>query len=346
MMHVILRSVRTAAAAVLPLSVFLVPTVARAWGCEGHQTVALIALSQLSQNAHTKAESVLQKSPIKTQMTSKGKPVKLFRRCKSKLDAFVDASTWADDIRGTPFDKWKSGNWHFLDVPRGAARSAVSTSCAPDGCVTNAIAKQVATLQNPHASAKSQADALRFLIHFVGDIHQPLHCATNSDRGGNCVPVQYANRSGQLKDGELHAAWDTNMIDADPAYPGGPNMDTDVQGFATALTNQFQTQIPTWKASPVNVANMQTTAEDWAWESHQLADSTVYGALPNPIPVRPDIGPVPKNCTVNGDNIKNDMAQFHEKLQQPYESSADPVIHEQLTKAGVRLALILNAVWQ
>jgi len=321
----------------------LAPTDAHAWGCAGHQTVALIAQSQLSSAARAKADSLLKDNPIRMTMTKQGQPLKLRRLCPSPLGAFVDASTWPDDIRAKenkPFDKWHSADWHFLDIPRGAARDRVPTFCPNDGCVTQAIRDQVAILQSD-ASNRKKADALRFLIHFVGDIHQPLHCTTNSDRGGNCVPVKYLDRQGHLEAGKLHAAWDTNMIEADPVYPGVPKL----KGFATALTTEFQAQIPTWKSAGAKIDAMQATAEDWAWDSHQLAESTAYGKLPTQIPVEPERGQL-ASCVVNGEDISKRMAQFHEQLEQPYESAADPVIHEQLTKAGIRLALILNAIWQ
>src|SRR5262249_7156760 len=161
------------------LIIALTPTRSHAWGCEGHQTVALIARQQLSDNARAQIDKLLRNNPIDPQ---------LHRFCKSQgLTRFADASTWADDVRNTSKGA-KTAGWHSLDTPRGASRDQVPGFCPTDGCVTKAIAEQVDVLKS-NAKGKKKADALRFMIHFVGDVHQPLHCTTNSDRGGNCVPL-------------------------------------------------------------------------------------------------------------------------------------------------------------
>lgn len=92
-----------------------------------------------------------------------------------------------------------------------------------------------------------------------------------------------------------------------------------------------------WRAAGINL-------DDWAWESHQLAESTSYGKLPTAIPVEPEHGEL-KSCVVDGDNISKRMLAFNEKLAQPYQDDAQPVIEEQLAKAGTRLELVLNQVW-
>ncbi|MGH7786551.1 MAG: S1/P1 nuclease [Candidatus Binatia bacterium] len=102
--------------------------------------------------------------------------------------------------------------------------------------------------------------------------------------------------------------------------------------YAAHLQQLFQSQVGTWHAAGIHI-------DDWAWESHELAESTAYGKLPNSIPIEPDRGEV-SSCVVNGDNISQRMLAFNETLAQPYQDDAQPVIEQQLAKGGTRLAMI------
>ena len=154
---------------------------ARAWGCEGHQTVALIAEMHLSPNALAMVNKILKDNPIDPALKRYCKPV--------STDPMADAATWADDYRE---DHPETEGWHFFDIPRGAKRRDIDKYCdVSASCITAALKAQIAILKSPTADAAKKADALRFVIHFAGDIHQPLHCTTNNDQGGNCVPVGY-----------------------------------------------------------------------------------------------------------------------------------------------------------
>jgi hypothetical protein len=104
------------------------------------------------------------------------------------LAPFADLSTWADDIRQ---ERKETAGWHFIDIPLGAARDRLNEACGSSGvCVTAAIRRQLEVLRSASAGRREQAEALLFVIHFAGDLHQPLHAATNNDRGGNCLPVR------------------------------------------------------------------------------------------------------------------------------------------------------------
>ncbi|MBX3027414.1 S1/P1 nuclease [bacterium] len=320
-----IRTPLIAYALLLPLCSSAVPTIVHAWGCDGHQTVALIASQQLGDRAAKQVDKLLRNYPIDPSLTRVCKPQGLTR--------FADASSWADDVRNTPRFA-HTASWHFLDIPRGASRDQMMTFCPDSGCVTEAITAQIAVLKS-NAKGKKKADALRFLIHFVGDIHQPLHCTTNGDRGGNCVPVAFFGRNPSVTTAgkatpNLHSVWDSGLIERNPA-------NTNPKAFADHLRQQFQSKMGTWRAGAIHV-------DDWAWESHELADGTAYGQLPTAIPVEPDRGEL-KRCVVHGDNISERMLGFHEHLAQPYQDVAQPVIEEQLAKGGTRLAMILNDVW-
>ncbi len=299
------------------------PAPARPWGCDGHTTIAFIAYEQLNDRARKAADSLLRRHPSRLQSFCS----------QTGLTRFAAASTWADDARGTR-EFAHTAEWHFLDIPRGAARQRVPALCPAGGCVTRAIAAQVEILTSK-AKEKAKADALRFLLHFVGDVHQPLHCTTNGDRGGNCVPVRFfgarptIDRNGKARP-NLHSVWDTGILARARHF-------TNPRAFATRLAQQFRAEIPTWRAAPVDL-------DGWAWESHQLAERTTYGKLPTAIPVQPerDLG---KSCIAAGDNVSKRMLAFGVTLKQPYQDAAEPVVEEQLAKAGTRLAVVLNRIW-
>lgn len=306
---------------------------ARAWGCEGHQIIAYIAEAHLTPHARAAALKILKAGPVDPSLR---------RYCRPRpTDPFADASTWADDFRSRHPE---TGPWHFIDIPRGARRGSLARYCPPaTGCVISALEAQVRILQNRRASATARADALRFVIHLVGDIHQPLHDATNNDLGGNCVPVEFfgqppseTNLQSETFSPNLHAVWDYGIIDhlAPLALmlPGGLNI-TAPSMRADALDKRYRSQIDVWESQPVNF-----TA--WAWESHALANSVAYGELPHKISAE---APAPVSSCADDHHVAERMLAYHEVLGAQYESAAAPVVQMQLAKAGARLAHVLNA---
>src|ERR1039458_4239341 len=152
------------------------PESAHAWGCEGHQVIALLAEKHLSPHALATVNQILRSSPIDPSLS---------RYCKDGgIDAMSDAATWADDFRS---QHPETGPWHYIDIPLSTSGRSVAKIvekfCDPkESCVTRAISDQLTILRSPDSSQAKRADALRFLIHFVGDLHQPLHTTTNNDQ--------------------------------------------------------------------------------------------------------------------------------------------------------------------
>jgi hypothetical protein len=303
----------------------LSPAPAWPWGCDGHQAVARIAEKHMSKHAFEMANHLLQASPIDPSLS---------RFCGSQgLDALEDASTWADDIRTL---RPEASPWHYINLPRGAIRDAVAESCpSSTGCVTSAIHRQLELLRNESTDARVRADALRFIIHLVGDLHQPLHCITNNDMGGNCVPVVFfgaepimTNSAYESYRPNLHAIWDSGIIQQVKGRAAvGP--------WADGLDGQFTSQLSVWEKEGINL-------EAWAWEAHQLAETVSYRRLPDPIPVeRPE--PV-SECTADH-HVSQRMLKLHEQVSTQYVHAVAPALDEQIAKAGVRLAMILNRVW-
>jgi hypothetical protein len=309
---------------------------AQAWGCQGHEAVALIAQMHLNPRALAMVNQILKDGPIDPALS---------RYCKETgLTPMADAATWADDIRSVRPD---ATNWHFIDIPRGASKDEIEKYCevlmdpasmtppVSTGCITKALREQIAILRAPDSSPQRRADALRFVIHFVGDIHQPLHDTTNNDRGGNCVPVEYMGIESQLRNPQtesyspnLHSVWDTNIL---VTLENGKT----VQDFAAELDSSFATRIPGWQAGGADF-------DAWAWEGHQLAEEVVYGKLPKPIPVEP---PIALNDCSGDKNIGSRMFELHEDLEQQYQDVSAPVVRAQIAKAGARLATVLNGIW-
>jgi hypothetical protein len=309
------------------LVLLLAPARAWPWGCEGHQAVAMIAEQHMTKHALEAANKLLQSAPIDPTLP---------RYCSSQgLDLLADSSTWADDLRKV---RPEASPWHYIDIPRDAPRRAGITpeACpAATGCVTTALAHQMELLRSEATDPRTRADALRFVIHFVGDLHQPLHCVSNNDLGGNCVPVDFFGAPPVEKNPQyetyapnLHAVWDSGLV----LRVKGPET---VEQWAAALDRQFRAQAGAWEKAGVKV-------EDWAWEGHALADAVVYADLPVAVPVEKPL--LVKGCS-DDEHVSTRLLNLHEKISQPYADAAAPVIRLQIAKAGVRLAMILNQIW-
>ena len=320
------RSRRTCCSTLFLFAIIGLAPSAWGWGCTGHQVVAVIAEKHLNPHARDMVAQILAAGPIDPALR---------RFCGANtLDAFADSSTWADDQRSI---QPATAGWHFIDIPRGVAKGDIASYCPPSiSCITSAIDDQMAILRNINASAQARADALRYIIHFFGDLHQPLHATSNNDLGGNCVPVSFFGAAPQEKNvakesyaPNLHGIWDTDIVER---FANGQTP----QQFADEMGIRFKARIPTWLRERVDVVS-------WAWDSHQIAEDTVYGALPTKVAIE---APVEVNACSDDQHISTRMLSLHEQIGADYQAAAEGVIQEQLTKAGIRLAAALNAVWQ
>lgn len=309
------------------MTLLISPVRAWPWGCEGHQAVAMIAEKHLNGHAKERANKLLLGVPIDPSLN---------RYCPSQgLDLMEDSSTWADDLRGS---RSEASPWHYIDIPRGASRSASVTeeACpASTGCVTRAIEHQVELLRNDGNDPQVRADALRFIIHFVGDLHQPLHCVSNNDLGGNCVPIDFfgnapveRNPQSESYSPNLHGIWDSGIIQ----HIKG--MQT-VEQWAAVLDHEFSSHAGGWEKQGINVS-------DWAWEGHEVADSVVYPKLPVAVPVERPV--LMKGCS-DDDHASTRLLKLHEQVARQYVDAVAPTINEQIAKAGIRLSMILNQIW-
>ena len=293
------------------------PAAAQAWGCKGHQTVALIAEKHLTPETRQWVEKLLSENPIDP---------KLNRYCGGAVrDAMADSATWADDVRG----ERKNGPWHYIDIPRGSKRGPIEPFCGAAGCVTKALSEQLAILKDKNAEAAKRADALRYVIHFVGDLHQPLHTTTNADEGGNCVPLKYFRRNAHEHNHSfspnLHSIWDT-------AIPERDAEGADSSEYADMLDALFAADIEGWQKAGIHV-------EDWVWEGYDFAESVVYGDLTPKIAIEPNVAV--HSCS-DDNNIGERLLRQNIVAGEAYQEKAAPVAEKRIAEGGIRLAMILN----
>ena len=156
------------------------PVPALAWGRIGHRVTAGMAQDRLTLAALAAVRDIL------------GPGVSL-----------ADASTWADGQREIE----ESYRWHFVNVPISADRYD-SRYCSPKGCVVSKIEDCRRILQDPEAGRTQKQQTLKFLIHLIGDLHQPLHVGDNHDQGGNLLQVQFFGMGSNL-----HRLWDSQVIE-------------------------------------------------------------------------------------------------------------------------------------
>lgn len=150
------------------------------WGALGHMVVGQIAENNLSPEARQAIHKLLPDLSL------------------------ADVANWADSVKNTP--QWiHTKPWHFVNVPDG--EDYATTEHGHDGDVVQGIIQMVKIIKDAKASQAEKADALKFIVHFMGDIHQPLHVGRPEDQGGNTLRVTFEGRRTNL-----HSLWDTIMI--------------------------------------------------------------------------------------------------------------------------------------
>ena len=185
------------------LALALATPSAQAWSRQGHQLVGDLAERGLTAEARAEVDRLLEGEPVPT---------------------LAGVATWADDIRAEETELGKrSKRWHFVNVP-GEACDYVPARVCPDGkCVIGAINAQRAVLADRGQPMQKRREALKFLVHFVGDAHQPMHAGYPQDRGGNHFQIQYTGRGAPGGEGtNLHSVWDYWLLRSagldNPAY--------------------------------------------------------------------------------------------------------------------------------
>jgi hypothetical protein len=285
-------------AVVLAATVSLIPQQAVAWGDEGHRIVALVADRFLNTAIREKVGAMLATDP-------------------DDLTAHDIASeaVWADryrdsDRNGSRQHYERTRQWHFVDIeiadpnPNAACLghpplppNTVASNGPAQACVVDKIEQFQAELADPRTNPEERLVALKFLLHLVGDLHQPLHAADDNDAGGNRKRVV----ADGFRPGNLHHFWDTEFV---------VRLGTDPREVAATIIGGItDTQWQAWSAG---------NAPNWAMEAFELARRDAYGRLPQP--------------GANGVYA----------LDANYIDAAIEDVRMQLSRAGVRLALVLN----
>ncbi|MEI6084682.1 MAG: S1/P1 nuclease [Verrucomicrobiota bacterium] len=254
----------------------------RAWGPEGHEIVGRIAEKNLTPAALHHLNELLNGTNAVTVCIS---------------DTHI--ANWPDEIR---HDRPETAPWHYVDIAFDAEKFDRDHDClAHTGCVVSAIEQFTQVLADKQTNTAARLEALKFLVHFVGDIHMPLHCAQrHDDHGGNMVWVRWP---GEPKAAKLHGIWDVNFVQTNLHESGLAPLP-----YADQLSGKITPeQSATWSTG---------TPADWAWESHRIAVTKVYAGIP-----------------AYGSAFV---------IPAEYIKANQPVVAEQLTKAGLRLARLLN----
>lgn len=206
-----------------------------AWGQTGHRVTAAVADHYLSGLARANVQLLL------------------------GTETLAQAATWPDDMRSDPAEYWQktASPFHYVTVPAGSSHAATGAPTEGDG--VTALARFAQVLRDPNASPEDKRLALRFSIHIVGDLHQPLHAGRPGDRGGNDVKVLWFGAQSNL-----HSVWDSGMIDSRQLSH------SELAGWLVgAITPE---QVVAWSSADPEV---------WIAESVALRE-TVYPAGANP----------------------------------------------------------------
>ena len=267
---------------------------AHAWGTLGHETVAYIAQHYVSDTTASWAQGILN---------------------DTSSSYLASVATWADSYRYTAAGSF-SAPFHYIDAedsPPSSCNIDFDRDCGEGGCVVSAIANYTQQLQQPgNLSDELVNDALRFIVHFVGDITQPLHDEA-LEVGGNDIDVTFNGTATNL-----HHIWDTNMPEE---LRGGYSM-ADAAAWAANLTTEIDSGVyeddkATWIAS-LDVTDAKSTALSWATDANAYVCSVVL----------PD-----GEAAING-------TETYPK----YYNSAIGTIELQIAKAGYRLAKWLDSI--
>ncbi|HET6553574.1 MAG TPA: S1/P1 nuclease [Dyella sp.] len=210
----------------------LIPTV-HAWGQLGHSVVADLAQRHLSPAAEAEVERLL--APENTK-------------------SLADVASWPDEIRNDPkqADLWKQTRaLHYVDFTSGDCNYTPPRDCKDGECVVAGIDHYVKVLGDKHQPDAVRLEALKFVVHFIGDEHQPLHGGSRDDKGGNAYQVQFND-----KGSNLHSVWDSGLL---------KTRGLDYKAYA----DELEARGPV--ALPPAIAPYDNAYAQWAEESCQIS---------------------------------------------------------------------------
>lgn len=205
--------------------ILIVAFICISWGGTGHKTVAKIAENHLSENAKAAVKALLGEQSM------------------------ADVASWADQLRNDP-NYSNTGSWHYINAPLGLSYEDFSKTVKDQGAtnVYGALLKCEDDIKSKMTTFQQKADALKFIIHFVGDMHQPMHVSRAEDKGGNVIQLAFDGKSTNL-----HSLWDSGLIN---------KQGETFEQMAVAYDQATLEEIQQWQS---------TDPMQWAYESYEIA---------------------------------------------------------------------------
>ncbi|WP_336987327.1 S1/P1 nuclease [Altererythrobacter aquiaggeris] len=279
---------RILACAALIAAVFA-PVPAAAWGGYGHRTTAKIALANITPETRREIDRLIALEP------TLGTP-------DCRLRNLEEASSWADCIRGDRLRWGYTASWHYRTAPI-CEEFNPRANCSGGACVTGQIERAAAILGDKSMPDARRLEALAFLVHFVGDVHMPLHSGDNDDRGGNDRVVDY----GAVPQLNLHWIWD------------GPLAERAITSAQPGLIRRYSA------AERAELAGGD--AAEWGRESWLLARDLIYPAAYD----------APQNGNVCGRDLPERTTFTLADIEAQIGAS-----QKRITQAGLRIARLLD----
>ncbi len=264
------------------LVVLALPNTASAWGGDGHKVVCDIAWRELTSETKKKIRTI-----------NRG----------DSYETFAESCVWPDDIRSDDAYDWAKPH-HYINVPVDSPDVERDRDCLERGCLLSAIARAENNLGDEEKQRSAMRRALRFLGHFIGDIHQPLHVSYARDRGGNDIKVKFFTRKRKL-----HAIWDTDILLR--------MMAIGAEHYDRLTWRQFGWVLHGGITDADRAAWNQGEPIDWADESLDITQH---------------------------EDAEYDLDTDGKTLGQAYVDANAPKIRMQIKKAGVRLGAALNRI--
>ena len=246
-----------------PLFLLMAPSPAAAWWEYGHESVATVALHEVSPTTRREIARLLARGPELQTPTCSVRTIEL-------------ASYWPDCVKTLGERFSYAYSWHYQNA-NICKPFDLKTACADGNCVSAQIDRNRKLLADRTVPARERLMALAFLVHFMGDLHQPLHAGDRADRGGNDFKLDY----GVIKRSNIHAIWDGYLADRGISAPPG--------GALAILA-----AVPPAERAAIRQGNVA----DWSRENWQVARDMAYGSM-----LEDPCGPIPAERPVMDETI-------------------------------------------